>query len=52
MIYKIIGYIALAVIAAYIGLRIAGERAFKKVVESELNHVLHGKEHKVKGRYE
>ena len=50
--YKIYGYIALALLAVYLGLRMAGQFAVKKLIRAEFEHVLHGEEHKVKGRYE
>ncbi len=50
--YKIIGYIALALIAVYIALRMAGQWAIKKLIRAEFEHVLNSEEHKVKGRYD
>jgi len=54
--YKTIGYIALGVAAAYVTMRItfhmAGQRAMRKNIQAEFDHVLHSDEHKAKGRYE
>jgi len=49
--YRIIGYIALGIIGAYIVLRIVGQLAFKKIIRTELETVLHDEKHKVKGKY-
>ena len=50
--YKILTYIALALIAIYILIRASGEWAVKKLIRAEYEHVLNSEEHKVKGRYQ
>ncbi len=50
--YKTIGYIALGTLAAYITLRVMGQRAINKLINAELEHVINHKDHKVKGKYE
>ena len=50
--YKIYAYIAIGLLALYLAIRIAGQRAIKKLIRAEYEHVLHSEEHKVKGRYE
>ncbi|VVB81281.1 Uncharacterised protein [uncultured archaeon] len=50
--YKIIAFVAGGLIALYIAIRLLGQYAFGRLVNAELSHVVHGAEHKVKGRYE
>lgn len=49
---KYLAYTALAMIALYLLMRFAGAFAFSKIVDTELEKVIKGDEHKVKGRYE
>lgn len=50
--FKIIGYVALALIGLWMALRIIGQRAINKLIENEFDHVVHSDKHKVKGRFE
>ena len=50
--YKILAYAALALLAVYFAMRMAGQWAVKKLIRAEFEHVIHSEEHKVKGRYE
>jgi hypothetical protein len=50
--YKIIAYIALTLLAVYIIVRAMGEIALKKLIRTELDHVVNSEEHKVKGKYQ
>ncbi len=49
---KYLAYTALAIIVFYFLLRFAGALAFSKLVDAELEKVIKGDEHKVKGKYE
>ena len=50
--YKIIAFVAGGLIALYLAVRLLGQYAFGRLVDAELSQVIHGDEHKVKGRYE
>jgi hypothetical protein len=49
--YKIIAYAAIALVAIYVAIKLAGQWAINKVVQAEFEHVLNNEEHKVKGRF-
>lgn len=50
--YKIIGYVLIGLLALYLGVRLLGQYAFRKLVQAELDHVVTSDDYKVKGRYE
>lgn len=49
---RIVGYVALGLIAIYVSLRLLAERAVKRLIRSELDSVVSGDEFKTKGRFE
>lgn len=49
---KYLAYAALAMFALYFLLRFAGAFAFSKIVDAELEKVVKGDDHKVKGKYD
>ena len=49
---KYLVYTALAMLALYFLLRLAGAFTFSKIVDAELEKVIKGDEHKVKGKYD
>ena len=50
--YKIYAYVAVGLLALYLAIRLAGQHTIKKLIRAEYEHVLHGEEHKVKGKFE
>lgn len=49
---KYLAYTALVMLVLYFLLRFAGAIAFSKLVNAELEKVIKGDEHKVKGKFE
>ncbi|MEM3154398.1 MAG: hypothetical protein QW165_02395 [Candidatus Woesearchaeota archaeon] len=50
--YRIIGYVALGMLALYIGFCLMERYALRKLAQMEYERILNSDEHKVKGRYE
>ena len=50
--YRIIAGIAVGLIVCYVALRLLGQYAWGRLINAELSQVIHGDEHKVKGKYD
>ncbi len=50
--YRFIAYGMIGLVVLYVALRLFGQYAFGKLVNTELSHVLNAEEHKVKGKYD
>ena len=49
---KVYAYVALGLLAIYVGLRLFGQWTINKLVRAEFEHVLNHDEHKIKGKFE